>query len=246
MIRVTIASLATIFTLTLAGSAFADEPEGEGKHHFGSPGFIISADRLLPLLSYESAKTTQPDGGSRTASNLSVALSNSGPTYTFYNLPRLAFDWLPIQNLTVGGAFWFYTQLSASESLFPAGGGAAKSNDLPKVTYWGIAPRVGYVFPLTHMLSVWPRVGVGYQSASSSSVNGAPSQSQSQFAFGGDAMLVISPWNHLGFTVGPTIDVPISGKSSVMSTNAAGASTTTSVDSALFQFGISAGMLGHF
>ena len=245
MIRVTIAGLATVFTLTLAGTARADAPEGEGKHRFGSPGFIISADRLLPLLSYESAKTTFPDGSTESKSQLSIALLNNAPFGSFYNLPRLGFDWLPIENLTLGISTWLYTQLSASDTLTPANG-PSKTNDRAKVTYWGVAPRVGYIFPIGHMLSAWPRIGVGYQNVGFSSVNGSASPSQSQFSLSAEAMLVISPWNHFGFMVGPTIDVPLSGKSSVESTNAAGATTTTSVDSALFQVGISAGMLGHF
>jgi hypothetical protein len=245
MNRVIIAGLATVCTLSVAESARADEPEGEGKHRFGSPGFIISAERLLPLLSYESNKVTAPDGSSDTQSRTSIALLNNGPFGTLYNLPRLGFDWLPIENLTIGGATWFYTQLSASETLTPANG-ASKSADVPKVTYWGIAPRVGYIFPINHMLSAWPRVGVEYQNVSFSSVNGSPSQAQSQFSLNAEAMLVISPWNHFGFMVGPTVDIPITGKRDVQSTNGAGSSTTVSVDSALFQVGLSAGMLGHF
>jgi hypothetical protein len=252
MNRVIIAGLATVFTLTAAESARADEPEGEGKHRFGSPGFIISAERLLPLLSYESNKVTAPDGSTDTHSQTSIALMNNGPLGgpfgTLYNLPRLGFDWLPIENLTVGGATWFYTQLSATDTFTPANG-ASKSTDLPKVTYWGIAPRVGYIFPINHMLSAWPRIGVEYQNVTYGSVNGSPSQSQSQFSLVADAMLVISPWNHFGFMVGPVVDVPITGKRDVQTTTGGAGGTTTqttSVDSALFQVGLSAGMLGHF
>ena len=76
---------------------------------------------------------------------------------------------------------------------------------------------------------------------------GNGSGSITQFALEAEAMLVISPWNHFGFTVGPTIDVPITGEQTTTTTpTAGGTSTSTRVDSAMFQFGLSAGMLGHF
>jgi opacity protein-like surface antigen len=233
-----------VATLSFDSSARAEE--GQGTHRFGSPGFIVSADRLLPLLSYQSIKTTQDDGSSDTQSRLSIALMNNGPFQvfaSFYNLPRLGFDWLPVQNLTLGGAAWFYTDLQASESVAPAGG-SSKSGDQPKVTYWGVAPRVGYIFPMGDKLSLWPRAGVEYHNVSSSDV-GNGSGSITQFAFEAEAMLVISPWNHFGFMVGPTVDVPITGEQTTAG-NTGGMPTSTRVDSAMFQVGLSAGMLGHF
>ena len=161
MIRTTTGTVCTVvLALTLATSARAEE--GQGSSRFGSRGFIISADRLIPLTSYESVKTTQSDGSSQTKSDLSLGLLSNAPYAafgTFYNLPRLAFDWIPIRRLTLGGAVWAYTQLTASESVSPANG-SSKSTDQPKVTYWGVAPRVGYIVPLGDVLSLWPRAGV--------------------------------------------------------------------------------------
>jgi hypothetical protein len=237
-----------ISALSLASSAGAQE--GQGTHRFGNPGFIVSADRLLPLLSYQSIKTTQSDGSSDTQSRLSIALMNNGPYgvfSSFYNLPRLGFDWLPIRNLTLGGAAWLYTDLQSTDSKSPAGGGSSKNNDQPKVTYWGIAPRVGYIIPLGEKLFFWPRAGVEYHNVSTSDV-GYGSGSTTQFAIEAEALLVISPWNHFGFTVGPTLDVPVSGEQTTTSPPVNGGTTSisTRVDSAMFQVGLSAGMLGHF
>jgi hypothetical protein len=249
MIRTTILVGTLGMALTFAGSARA---EGEGEHRFGAKGFIVSADRLAPVMSYESVKTTAQDGGTNTQSRLSLAFFNNGPFGffgTFYNLPRIAFDWLPVDNVTIGGAFWLYTQLSASDTLSPANG-PSTTTDQPKVTYWGVAPRVGYVIPLGHTLAFWPRAGVEYHNVATSSVNGSTSTTITQFSLEAEALLVISPWNHFGFTVGPTADIPITGHTTSQTaagTGAAGApSTSTSVDSAMLQFGVSAGMLGHF
>jgi opacity protein-like surface antigen len=249
MIRTTMVS-AVVAVLVLAGSARAAEPEGQGSSRFGSRGVIVSADRLIPLTSYESFKVTQSDGSSETKSNLSLGLLSNAPYTafgTFYNLPRLALDWIPIRNLTLGGALWAYTQLTSTDSRSPANG-SSTSSDQPKVTYWGVAPRVGYVVPLSEVLSLWPRAGVEYHNVSASSVNGKASPSANQFSLEAEVMLVVSPWNHFGFTVGPTIDVPVSGSTTSpagMGTGTGGA-TTASVDTAMFQVGASAGMLGHF
>ena len=229
------------------GSARAEE--GQGEHRFGSPGFIVSADRLLPLLSYQSIKTTQSDGSSDTQSRFSLALMNNGPYgvfASFYNLPRLGFDWLPIRNLTLGGAAWLYTDLQATDDQSPANG-SSKSTNQPKVTYWGVAPRVGYIIPLGDKLSVWPRAGVEYHNVSTSDV-GSGSGSITQFSLEAEAMLVLSPWNHFGFQVGPTADIPLTGSQTVTGTGTGtgGTTSTAKVDSAMFQVGLSAGMLGHF
>ena len=244
-----IAASVLVGVLGVAGSARA---EGEDKYRFGSPGVIISADRLLPLVSYESVKTTQADGSSDTQSRLSIALLNNGPFGvfgTFYNLPRVGFDWVPVQNVTIGGSAWLYAQLLATDSLSPATGGSKPSTDQPKVTYWGVAPRIGYIIPISKLVSLWPRAGVEYHHVSSSSGGSSVSPSVTQFALGAEALVVISTWSHFGFTVGPTVDVPITGESTSTAstgTGTSGAAASTSVDSAMFQIGASAGFLGHF
>ncbi|HEY3815956.1 MAG TPA: hypothetical protein VGL81_02240 [Polyangiaceae bacterium] len=239
-----------IGTSSLAGSARADEVEG--KHRFGDRGFIVSADRLLPLLSYDSIKVSS-DGSSETQSRFSLALTNSGPYgvfSSFYNLPRVSFDWLPVRNLTIGASTWLYMDLSANQTISPAGGSSTTS-DQPKVTYWGVAPRVGYVIPFGDKLYFWPRAGVEYYDVSTSNV-GNGSGSIQEFAIDVEAMLVVSPWTHFGFTVGPTVDIPISGEQTTTAaiptgtTMATTTTTTSRLDSTMFQVGLSAGMLGHF
>lgn len=234
--------------LALAATARAQE---EPKRRFGRPGVVLSVDRLLPLVSYESVKTTANDGSSITDARTSVAFTNGGPYgvfSSFYNLPRLAIDWIPVPNVTLGLATWLYADLSSTESTSPAGGGSSKSVGQPKVTYWGVAPRVGYAFPLGDKLAIWPRAGVEYYDVTTSNV-GNGSGSVTQFAVDLEAMLVVFPWNHVGFTVGPTIDIPVTGEQTTTSTTTTGATTTTTtqrVDSAMFQVGLSAGMLAHF
>jgi hypothetical protein len=140
--------------------------------------------------------------------------------------------------------------LSANQTISPAGGSSTTS-DQPKVTYWGVAPRVGYVIPFGDKLYFWPRAGVEYYDVSTSNV-GNGSGSIQEFAIDVEAMLVVSPWTHFGFTVGPTVDIPISGEQTTTAaiptgtTMATTTTTTSRLDSTMFQVGLSAGMLGHF
>ncbi len=248
MIRSALMLGAAAVTFTLVGSARADDDKGEGIHRFGAPGMIISVDRLLPLVSYQSTTQTQDDGSRSTQSRTSVALMNTGPfgvSNSFYNLPRISVDWVPIRNLTIGGSTWLYVDLQASNAITPVNQPTTTS-DQQKVTYWGIAPRVGYIFPLGDKVYLWPRAGIEYHHVSESDV-GHGTGSVTQLAFEAEAMVVISPWNHFGFTEGPTFDAPITGEQTTTTTpTATGMTSSTHVDSAMWQVGVSAGLLGHF
>jgi len=109
----------------------------------------------------------------------------------------------------------------------------------------GLRPRIGYIVPMGDKLSFWPRAGVEYLNVSSSDV-GSGSGSVTQFAVN-----VERCWSSrrepLRLHGRPEVDIPISGEQTTTSTpTGGGASTSTRVDSAMFQVGLSAGMLGHF
>lgn len=246
--------LATSFavaSLAAAQSARADEPG------FGEKGVMISADRLLPIISWQSSKTDDATGGSTTDSKVSFAFgSNGGVTpSTFYSLPRLGFDVVVIPHLTVGGSIWIYTDLSSNENVAPGNGGASQSSNQPKVTYWGFQPRIGYIFPLAgSVLSLWPRAGIAYNNASTGSVTNQGNTTSGgtiwQLGLDLEAMFVITPWNrHFGITIGPTGDIPIAGKTSSTSTqvtNGVTTTTTVSENTTMWQVGLQAGVVGHF
>ena len=219
---------------------------------FGEHGVMIAADRLLPILDYDSAKTDNSAGGSTTDSRVSFAFGSNGATSleTFYNLPRLGFDVVVIPHLTLGGSAWIYTDLSANTTDTPQTG-PSTTTDQAKITYWGFSPRVGYVIPLaSHVLYLWPRAGISYNNLGTSSVTvdnvTTPGGTLWQVAATVEAMFVITPWTrHFGFTVGPTVDIPLAGKESSTSTTN-GVTTTTSVNETMWQVGLQAGLVGHF
>jgi hypothetical protein len=248
MLRTTIALGPAALVLTVVGSATAATPSAALR----DGNIIISADRLAPIVDYWSSTTTDTNGSKSTSSRTSISLVTSNPLAalgTVYNVPRFGLDGVIGPGVTIGGAAWIYTDLNASNSTTPANGGSSTSFDQPKATYWGVAPRVGYILAIGDMVSLWPRAGVEYHDVSSGTVtnNGSTSggSSSTQLALDVDALLVITPVHHFGITIGPGAAIPLTGKASNTSTFA-GQTTTTSRDSAMWWVGLNAGLLGYF
>ena len=108
-------------TLTAAGSmlavlTMAPLAMAQSRTEFGQQGeFIISADRLVPLLSFEdvSQDVLVPGGlpnnvksetTTQTATSFSVLYgSPAAPVEQFYSVPRIGFDYVVVPNVTIGG-----------------------------------------------------------------------------------------------------------------------------------------------
>jgi hypothetical protein len=198
MLRQTIAGWAA--AALVAGPSFASAET----HGLASKGeLILGADRLFQLITY--AAISQGSGAS-SSSGKTTSLSLFGGIGTgIYNIPRLAFDYAVTDNLTIGGAAFAHFTLSSTTS---SGGGP--SNDTTKIRLLGVAPRIGYVLPLSSSIWFWPRAGLTYDVLTFSQPTGT-SSSLSQFAANVEAMFVFSPVEHVGITLGPAVDVPISG-----------------------------------
>ena len=96
-----------------------------------------------------------------------------------------------------------------------------QANGTP-IRTWGFSPRVGVIFPLSPMLAVWLRAGFTYLNVNipgGVDVNDpsqtSPDENQWLLTLGGEAQLVVTPTSHLGFTVGPTVEVGVAGNDSV-------------------------------
>jgi hypothetical protein len=243
MVRTTLALGAFAVALAAASPAAAQD----GTHGFGAQGsFILSGERLISLFSYGNLSLDNAGGnGSTSNSRTSFSLLSSGGGVvgpTPYNIPRLALDYAVIPNLTVGGSVWLYGDLSASGSNTT--GAQTITSTQSKVTYWGFAPRAGYVLSLTDMFAFWPRGGFEYHHID---VGGGDTTIW-QLAASIEAMFAFVPVEHFAITLGPAADIPITGKTgvSVPAGPAGGATTTASVSSSFFQLGLVGGLLGYF
>ncbi len=129
-----------------------------------------------------------------------------------YVVPRLGLDYFVVDRVSVGAAFT-YASDSGKFDQTVSGQNGRQQFDVSQSSIL-IAPRAGYAYMFSEVAGIWPRVGVSYASIKSVHDDGQDKQesTQNMFALGVEALLVILPVSHAGFTVGPTVDFPLYGK----------------------------------
>jgi hypothetical protein len=239
-------AVTSLAVFALESAAGADSPA----RNFADSRIILDADRLMPLITYESVTATNPNNSNQSATitGVSTGLLTNGPQLTFYTLPRLGFDVVAGSNVTVGASAWVYTNLSESMTV-QLQQGTSHSQDQPKTTYWGVAPRVGYVLPLTDTIALWPRAGIEYHKENTSTVTvqggGTAGGAQIyQLAVDLDGTFVFTPVDHFGITLTVYGGIPIVGGASGLGV-ASAAGTGASFDTAELAIGGTVGVLGY-
>ena len=250
MLRTWIATGAFALITTAAASSSAQDAHG-----FGTKGqLIFSADRLIPLFAYTSNKVTEGDGStvSTHSTTLSVlpninGLGGGNNSPTFYNVPRLAFDYTIIDRLTLGGSIAFSVTPGAGTDFKDGRTGATGSRDAATTTYFSIAPRVGYILPLSDMFAFWPRGGLSFHTLSNKSpdTDVTTTNSFNQWAINLEAMFALVPVQNFFFLAGPVIDIPLTGTIKSETTRG-GRTDSTSNDFSSFHTGLSVGIGGYF
>ncbi len=264
--RCGIAVLAFAATALSADSA---EAAGDAKGLGEKYQLILSADRLVPLLSYTYASRTETENNieltdSQSGAGLSILFGRIagveggglGVPINVHAIPRVAFDFTIIPKLTLGAALAFGFGLGGSNERETLTNNVklTRETDAPTSTAVGLAPRVGYIIPLSEYLAFWPRGGFGFYWVSTK-VEEVPdndpndvtttSATDSLISLDLDPQLVITPVEHFFFHLGPLVNIPLSGSRSFERTR--GASTATlSNDISLFHFGLQAGLGGFF
>jgi hypothetical protein len=217
----------------------------------------VSADRLFGVYlwsvkSQADATPAVPSPPISTQSGTAINLlwgsdtSVAGNNSDVYAIPRLAFDYTVIDHLSVGGSLGYLNRSGKTETTTM---GVTTSRDNPTGYAILFSPRVGWVLPLSPMVAFWPRLGVTYFVASTSSTNMATPPTTTKttlngFAFSLDPQLVITPVPHVGITVGPMLDLPLSGRLKVERTGAMNNLTESSAK--ITNYGLAAGLLVYF
>ena len=236
--------------------------------------FIFSADRLVPVLSFTSNKVTFDNQNpnvsvSSHGSGFSLLWGNNavfgfagtrnaigftgGGNSTFYTTPRVGFDYTFLQNWTIGGDLFVFFTLG--RSVTTTTGNTSTDVPQPSANAFGIAPRVGYIFGLSPLLSFWLRGGVSYYHAGTSiQDNACPNDDDTShlglFGLDIDPQLVITPAPHFAFTAGPAIDIGFAGSASATTPGAAGGNcnttTTLSGGYSSYNIGLTGALTGWF
>ncbi|MGH7437539.1 MAG: hypothetical protein ACRENE_17825 [Polyangiaceae bacterium] len=187
-----VAASVAVVILTGAPAAMAQA----AKSDFGAQGeFIISADRLLPILAW--SKDTISDNNHNSVSSEQTSLSLLAGTtnnpvigevgnvaaiqggrlllgnavlQSVYNVPRVGFDYTIVPNVTIGGDLMLWFVLGSDVTVSNANMSTTTSG--PGGTAFGIAPRGGYILGLNDTFSLWLRGGLSFYTASFSQSSG--------------------------------------------------------------------------
>ena len=241
-----------VVALLAARTASAQEVNGLGE----KSQLIVTVDRLMPLFSYSSQSITDTQGGG------AVKSSDSGTSAAFlfgrepslgivHTIPRVAIDFTVVKHLTLGGSIAVAFDLGGThEDDF--GNNTTRKYDTSKTTIIGLAPRVGYVFPIASTFAFWPRAGFAFYSLSTktstfnnNNIETTSTSKDSILSLDLDPQFAWAPVQHFFFHFGPLVNIPLSGSRSVENATGANANTNKS-DLSVFHIGLSAGLGGWF
>jgi hypothetical protein len=197
--------------LTLLLPAFARAQE------FGKQGqAVFSAERLMGVSGVSSKTELEPlPDVEYDATEVSFGWRVSTSPFT---VPRLGFDYLVIDHLSVGGSLG-YASVAPDE-------GADRSAFL-------FAVRAGYAHSFSPVVAIWPRGGFTYHSQSIDDLF-----DESGFALTIECPFTFSPAAHFAFHVGPTFDIDFTGEFDP--------AVGSDVDRTQRAFGVNAGLTGWF
>jgi hypothetical protein len=205
-----------VLSLALLVPAFAQAQE------LGSKGDVVfSADRLMGIVGTKRTIETNPADVSNDWTSISFGWRMS-PGESPFDVPRLGFDYLVIDHLSIGGSLGY-------ASIDPDNG--------PSGSMFIIAPRVGYLYSFGRVVGIWPRGGFTYHTLG---VDGNGGFDDKGFALSLECPFTFSPTSHFAFHVGPSFDIDMFGDRKFHGP------PEPKVDLTYRAFGINAGLLGWF
>jgi hypothetical protein len=148
---------------------------------FGVRGETFSGEPPAPAEPFEVKETTIGFGF---AENL-----------TPHNIPRVGFDYMIIDKLSLGGALGFSTTDTSVE-------GAGQFGSPKRFLF---APRVGFLHMFGRVAGIWPRAGLSYHSQSVEN-----SYSESGFSLNLECNFPIAMVEHFGVLIGLAFDRSLS------------------------------------
>lgn len=255
------ATLLAVLAGSRAATAQETAPPVRSVGSFGDRGqLVLTADRLIPLVSYTSQTVTSMDGAGTSR------VTDSGASMAFFvgrepslgavhTLPRLALDFSVANHVTVGTSLAIAFGLGGRhvEERTPNGEPqTTRDNSAPGTTILGFAPRIGYVLTLGPRVALWGRAGFAFYSVKSSveqttnlGVTSTATQTDTIFSLDLDPQLVWSPFEHVILHVGPLVDIPLTGSHATAFSQGSD-SKDRSDDLSIFHVGLSAGLGVYF
>jgi hypothetical protein len=210
-----LSSLALSFALLVPALASAQELGNKGD-------VVFSAERMMGIVGTKRSVETNLGDLNNDWTSISFGWRATPETSPF-DVPRLGFDYLVIDHLSLGGSLGYL-------SLDPDDGG--------ELSAFIFAPRIGYLYSFGRVVGIWPRGGFSYHTLS---VEGGGRFEERGFALNLECPFTFSPASHFAFHVGPTFDIDMFGSRTVHPGN-----VEVKGDLTYRAFGVNAGLLGWF
>jgi hypothetical protein len=250
-----------------------DEELGGGGWSLRGPHFILSAERMAGMLGHTytiEQKTEQidPFTGQPTGIVTTRELKHSGTDIAFlgagapfsgntvainpFIIPRVAFDGMLGNGLTLGGSISYFVASGEQESP-DLGSGAIRKQDTPTSSVFLLAPRLGVMLQASPKIGVWLRGGVTRVSMSTEEEETDPDTGQTfvdtntitMVDITLDPQLVFAPVPHVGILLGAAVDMGVSG--TIERTNSIGGTSVKEEDGfTATSYGVTAGLAAIF
>lgn len=220
--------------------------------------FMVSVERVTNVLAWgvseKTTSVTPNSGGFPETSDVEVErsgtdvsfLGSGGVSDNPFAVPRLAFDGMFKNGLTLGGSLSYLVTSSKTEV---SQGTSKTSSDEPTTSLFLLAARVGVVLPASPAVGVWLRGGVTRISRSTDirEINLSTGESRTTEDSSTttlvdltlDPQLVISPMPHVGITVGAALDIGFAGTQER-------SNSTLTHDVTASSYGVTAGLVAIF
>jgi hypothetical protein len=180
--------------------------------HLGHSGtFALSGERIFGV--GRASATLEPDGGGEvTSSSTEVSFLLSGGRQSPFTAPRIGFDGFVTAGVSIGGFFGVVSHSSEVETEMPTfmGGTVRSIYDGPSETAIVFGSRGGYAYMFNDTVGIWPRLGFSYFTDTTELGDG-DEITVNGLALSVDALLVVAPIPHFGFTLGPVLDLGLTG-----------------------------------
>jgi hypothetical protein len=179
---------------------------------------IVSAESLAGISYYRLSGSIEESGAqtTRVESGLWInLLKGAQPNHPFAE-PRLALDAVIGPGITLGGSIGYSTRSGDATTTQTLRGFEPQTQDdsLATESVFVFVPRFGYLIAPSRYVGVWLRAGVGYAAVSAKDTDDAFDVTQTSVDIMVDPMLVITPLAHVGFLIGPQLNIGVGGSTS--------------------------------
>jgi hypothetical protein len=177
---------------------------------------VIAVDRVFGLFLATGTRSATQGSAEEDVSETTVNVLGGSPSssYNPFAVPLLSVSGIVGSGITVGGGIGYASDSRKQGATIPVN---------VDMSTFAAAPRVGFVVDLGRVASLWLRGGLTYsaQKYVTSFGCGSPptyadvtctsTQTIKALDLSFDPVFVLSPVAHLGFLIGPTADVALSG-----------------------------------